>query len=138
MVKGIRIRMSLEKTSSDNKQVLIIDDSMLSRNMIKDILQPVGYKIHLATGGQDGIEKAFQIKPDCILLDLLMPEVSGFDVLQTLQSQLDNPIPVIVLTADIQDTSKKKCLEYGARYFLNKPPKQDILLETLDRLFNDK
>ncbi|MCB0334954.1 MAG: response regulator, partial [Bdellovibrionales bacterium] len=65
-----------------------------------------------------------------ILLDLLMPQMDGFGVLETLKAK-GNTVPVIVLTADIQETQKLRCLDLGASEFLNKPPKPNQILDAI-------
>ena len=97
-----------------------MDDSWLVRTLLKGVLEAGGYEVLLASSGREALDIACRIKPDCVLLDLLMPEMSGFEVLETMR---DNgpAIPVIVITADIQDASRNKCMEVGAFGFINKP-----------------
>jgi CheY-like chemotaxis protein len=67
---------------------------------MRNALKKEGYELLEAANGQDGLEMAFANSPDCIVLDLVMPEVSGMDVLQTLADQ-DLSIPVVVHNSDI-------------------------------------
>lgn len=101
-------------------KILIIDDSIFQRKNIKKILKPEGYEILEATNGTEGLEKIKNDSPDLVLLDILMPQVSGLSVLKKLESE-DIEVPVIVITADIQDSTKKECLELGARDVFYKP-----------------
>ena len=110
--------------------VLIVDDSSFQRRMIRSILAGDGHEIIEAGDGGAGIEMAAAHTPDCMLLDLLMPNVSGLEALETLHNQ-GAAIPVIVLTSDIQDSVRQQCLDLGARAFLNKPPKAEELLGTI-------
>ena len=71
-------------------------------------------EISEAVNGLEGIKKIRENTPDLIFLDLLMPELDGFEVLERLKKS-DLKIPVIVLTADIQETSKKRCFDLGAK-----------------------
>ena len=73
--------------------------------------------------------------PDCIILDLLMPELDGFGVLEALK-QKGSKIPVIVLSADIQDSVREQCLGLGAAMMLQKPAKAPKILEALDQVLN--
>ena len=113
-------------------EILIIDDSWLTRYSLANMLKPSGYNITEAVNGKDGIEKIIKFKPDCILLDLLMPEIDGFGVLQALNEK-NIKCPVIVITADIQETSRKKCLQLGVFDFANKPPKDNELIELVTK-----
>ncbi len=110
--------------------VLLIDDSPFARQMIAKILTAQGNEVLEAMNGQEGIEKAEQYRPDCIVLDLLMPEVSGFGVLRALKEK-DLMIPTIVLSADIQETTQAECLKLGAVAFLEKPLEEGKLLEAV-------
>lgn len=101
-------------------KILIIDDSIFQRKNIKKILKPEGYKILEASNGTEGLEKIRNDSPDLVLLDILMPQVSGLSVLKKLESE-DIEVPVIVITADIQDSTKRECLELGARDVFYKP-----------------
>lgn len=101
-------------------QILVIDDSIYQRGQIRRALEPEGHELLEATNGREGLEMVDTSRPDCILLDLIMPETSGLEVLQILHDQRSN-VPVIVLTADIQERTRQQCLELGATAFINKP-----------------
>jgi len=94
-------------------------------------------KIVEAGGGKEGLEMAEKHMPDCILLDLLMPEMDGFDVLEAL-GEKDLKIPVIVLTANIQKTAREKCLQLGAFAFTNKPTEEDELRSLVHKAIDSK
>ena len=113
-------------------KILIIDDSLFMRMQIKDILEKAGHQTMEASCGEEGLEAVGQA-PDAIILDLLMPGMSGEDVLAGLR-QRGVRIPVIVHTADIQDSTRQKCLELGAGAFLNKPPQAQELMAALKKL----
>ena len=101
--------------------ILMIEDSLLSRRTIAKILKNENYEILEAANGRQGIEMAMHYSPDCILLDLLMPDLDGRDVLQTLR-QRGLEMPVIVVTADIQHSARRQCLELGAFTVIAKLP----------------
>jgi twitching motility two-component system response regulator PilH len=102
------------------RKILVVDDLLFARMNICDMLKEAGYETLQARDGREGMEKVLSEKPDCILSDLLMPEMDGIDFLMTLRS-MGNVTPVIVLTADIQDTKRKRCLELGTAGFISKP-----------------
>ena len=112
--------------------ILIIDDSWLTRRGLGAILTAAGHEVFEAENGLEGIASIQEKKPDCVFLDLLMPEMDGLEVLGILK-ETNSTIPVIVLSADIQDTAREKCLALGAFDFINKPPRQDDILEILAR-----
>ena len=102
--------------------ILITDDTAFARRMVKKAIKEDDHKIIEASNGQECLEMVATNSPDCILLDLLMPELDGFGVLKELQKK-GSKIPVIVLSADIQDTTRTQCEELGAFMILQKPPK---------------
>lgn len=118
-------------------KVLIADDSFLARQLFIKVLKGKGYEVIEAINGKDAMEKILTQSPDCLLLDLLMPEMDGFAVLKALREE-NLSIPVIVVSADIQETSRAKCHELGAVGFLNKPIKDDGILTTIQKAIAPK
>lgn len=106
--------------------ILIIEDAALLRKMVQRILKPEGYTLWEAENGMQGLEMIRTHKPNCILLDLLMPEMEGRQVLKTMGTE-GLQVPTIVLTADIQESTRQECLELGALAVLNKLPKAEEL-----------
>ncbi len=104
--------------------ILVCDDSLFQRRILTSIVKKNGHTPLEATNGQECLEIAKINKPDLIFLDLLMPDYDGFSVLKDAGEQgLD--VPIIVITADIQDITRDDCLKPGARAFLNKPVDHD-------------
>jgi len=112
-------------------RILVTDDSNFLRRRTCAILKQAGHDIVEADNGNRCLEAIAEAAPDVLLLDLVMPEMDGFEVLKALHDA-DYHFPVIVLTADIQDTVQQECMALGAFGFLNKPPKQDEVLATLN------
>jgi CheY-like chemotaxis protein len=116
-------------------KILIIDDSLLARTMLNRILKELGHEVIMATNGSEGLDMAGVQKPDCILLDFLLPDMNANNVLLTLKERKID-IPVIVLTANIQSSIKKECMESGAVAVLNKPAKKEEVSEIIERSLN--
>jgi chemotaxis protein CheC len=111
-------------------KILIIDDSDYMRDFTKKILSEDGYTIIEAQSGDMGIEYAEKENPDCILLDLLMPNVDGYEVLRRLR-QLRSTIPIIICSSDLQDSARSHSFELGAFDFIDKPPNRQVLLQKI-------
>lgn len=90
------------RTPHPISRILIIDDSLLQRNTLSAIVRDKGHEVETANNGREAFEKIQANPPDCLLLDMLMPEVDGIQVLETLQSQ-GMRLRIIVLTADVQE-----------------------------------
>jgi two-component system chemotaxis response regulator CheY len=121
--------------SFNDLSMLITDDSIIARKKIKGLLKDTGFKITEAVNGNEALEILEIERFDIILLDLLMPELDGFDVLRRLKDK-NMKIPVIVISADIQEATRELCMELGASGFLNKPPSKDELLATIENVIN--
>jgi CheY-like chemotaxis protein len=112
------------------KKVLVVDDSWVARLGMKKILAPFGCEVFEANDGLQALSTVTAASPDLVFLDLLMPEVDGFEVLKRLKDQ-GRTVPVFVLSADIQTTTVTECLELGARGCLPKPPSREAVEEAL-------
>lgn len=111
-------------------RVLLVDDSMYQRNKLRKILEAAGYEVIEGSDGEEGLSIAASNKPDCMMLDLIMPKVGGMEVLQELHEK-HVTIPVIIHTSDIQEETKKECLTLGAIAFLNKPSRDEDVLAAI-------
>ncbi len=107
-------------------RVLVIDDNPVNCEVISEILSSYGYLVDVAQGGREGLSLIEQQRPDLILLDLMMPDVSGEDVLLHLKAQEQyKDIPVILLTARASQEDRIKGLNLGADDYLPKPIMSD-------------
>ncbi len=114
-------------------KILIVDDSFAARMYLANLLADSDYLLHFAGDGKEALNKIRVFQPNIMIIDLLMPEMDGTEVLRRLQS-IDNAPDTIVLSADIQEPTQKRCLELGARYFLAKPVNKEVLTEHIQRL----
>ena len=104
------------------KRILVIDDLPENVFLLQDRLEHEGYEVLTAYDGKSGIEKAITEIPDLILLDVMMPDINGFDVCKTLvNDSKTSAIPIILVTAktDVEDT--KEGLDAGAYGYIKKP-----------------
>lgn len=113
--------------------ILIVDDAAFSRRMLRKYLEAEGCNVLEAANGQQALEIVEQHQPDCILTDLLMPDVDGFQLLTILREQ-GRIIPIAIITADIQETSRQRGIELGAVTFINKPAKENEVRQTVRQL----
>jgi signal transduction histidine kinase/CheY-like chemotaxis protein len=87
-------------TSGRQQTVLVVDDEEANRDWLQGVLEPAGFAVIIAKGGKEAIELARSKLPDLVLLDLMMPEVTGFDVVEALRDKASTrAIPIMVLTA---------------------------------------
>ncbi|NSW90398.1 MAG: response regulator [Firmicutes bacterium] len=104
------------------KKILVIEDSELISNMIADILRAENYDVIIANSGEEGLLKVAQEKPDLVLLDVILPEMNGFEVCKILrEDEGNNLMPIIILTSQVNEDDKLKSLELGADDYIIKP-----------------
>jgi two-component system, chemotaxis family, chemotaxis protein CheY len=101
-------------------KLLLVDDSGLARRGMRAILEPAGFQIVEAEDGMTALERYFLEKPDVVILDLVMKGMYGLDVLTKLR-ELDPSAQVIVVSADVQQSSQELVEAAGAAGFINKP-----------------
>ena len=105
--------------SNPQKTILIIEDEAPIQNILKAFLEDAGYRVVLAGDGVDGIARFHECRPDLVLLDLLLPKVSGFAVCEILRQE--SAVPVIMLTALDDDGSQMKGFDVMTDDYITKP-----------------
>jgi len=113
--------------------LLIADDSMFQRFQAAKTASEVGFTVIEAKDGEECLTQARAHHPEVVLLDLNMPDPGGLVVMDILSKELPG-IRIVVLTADIQETTRQRCLKLGAVGFLNKPVDQTALSQVLREL----
>lgn len=109
--------------------ILVVDDTHVSRKLLSDFLTAKGYRVHPADGGESALALAEACPPDLILLDLMMPGMSGFEVLHRLKvRERTRDIPVIFLSATNETAQRIEGLQLGAVDFISKPFQAEELL----------
>lgn len=120
------------------KKVLIIEDNPEIADLVRDLLHKEGYETSVCQDAYQGITLTHRLKPDLMLLDLMLPAGGGFSVLEKAKlSTLTRDVPVVVLTASQDDEHKKKALSMGVTAFMQKPFESRDLLQTIRRVLGD-
>ena len=111
-------------------KILIVDDDLDTLNLIELILKIAGYTVVKANSGEECLRLAREQRPNLIILDIMMPSLSGLDVLKQLSKKYGRP-PVILFSAKNQITDVVEGMEAGAYKYLVKPASRDQLLKTV-------
>ncbi|HEX8279874.1 MAG TPA: response regulator [Chthoniobacterales bacterium] len=112
-----------ELTRHSRMKILVIDDEPANVALLEDLLLEAGCtRVHTLSDSRKALETCTAFEPDLILLDLMMPHVDGFTILEALRSlPTDVFLPVVILTADVNEETKRRALRAGATDFLLKP-----------------
>ena len=101
------------------KTILVVDDKKSLRDLVKKFLTKEGFRVVTADNGQNALYTARYEKPDLILLDIMMPEMDGYEFIRVYRKE--NDIPIILLTAKLEEMDKVMGLEIGADDYITKP-----------------
>ena len=115
--------------------ILIVDDSPTEVHVLTTILEGAGHKVYSANNGESGIEMAKELKPNLILMDVVMPGMNGFQATRQLtRAEETSHIPVIIVTTKDQETDRVWGLRQGAKDYLTKPIDEALLMEKVTEL----
>lgn len=116
-----------------NKTILLIEDDIALRENTAELLELSDYKVFTAPNGKIGIEKAIEIQPDVIVCDIMMPEIDGYGVLESLSSNdKTSHIPFIFLSAKTEHKEVRKGMNMGADDYLTKPFYEEELISAIE------
>lgn len=114
------------------KKVLVVDDSPTDTHLLTEMLKKHGISVVTATNGEEGIAKAKTEKPDLVLMDIVMPGMSGFEATRAISKNAEtSSIPVIICSTKGQETDKSWGLRQGAKDYIVKPITEKVLLEKI-------
>jgi DNA-binding response OmpR family regulator len=111
-------------------KVLVVDDDPAIRQLLSDVLELDGHEVHVAVDGADGVRAFANVRPDFVVLDVMMPHLDGFGVLHSIRIQEKSRVPVLLLTAAPDGAARGR--ESGASYYLAKPFTADEVLFLID------
>ena len=117
-------------------KILIVDDEEMMLMVTRRILSQK-YEVVCASSGEEGIALYGTEKPDMILSDLLMPQMSGFEMHKVLQEKYGKHIPIMFMTADESSEIEGRGFELGAEDFIRKPFHPDVLLKRVENILNN-
>ncbi|WP_053960482.1 response regulator [Sulfobacillus thermosulfidooxidans] len=115
--------------------VLIVDDAAFMRLRLKKLLTQQGYDVEEAANGQEAVEKYQAIHPDCVLMDITMPEMSGLDALKAIKD-MDSTAKVIMVSALGQQAMVIQAIQNGAKDFIVKPYEPERVLASLSKVLS--
>jgi len=120
-----------EEVSMEKKaHILVVDDEQYVLELIKSTLEPEGYTITTASDGRSALSWLREHRPDLVLLDIKMPDLNGYQVLEHIRKQSD--VPVIMLTGVLEPTAVQQSVGLGADDYIRKPFSPQVLLARIE------
>lgn len=117
-----------------SKRILVVDDSTSNILLVQNFLEEEGYDVISATDGNIAVKMITDLLPDLVILDLMMPELSGIEVLELIKTNKSTQnIPVIFLSANKDINVAKQIISRGAKAFITKPLDFDVILDELNK-----
>ena len=111
------------------KRILIVDDDEMVLIALDELLRPEGYEVHTLTSGSEALKRLDQNGYDLLVLDIIMPEMDGFELCKKIREKEDfRETPIVFLTAKSQEEDRAQGIEAGANLFLSKPISPEKLL----------
>jgi len=118
-------------------RVLVVEDSPTEVFTVKEILERQGFAVVTASDAEEGMRVARAMKPDLVLMDVVMPGMNGFQATRQLSRDPDTAkIPIVILTTKSQETDRVWGVRQGARGYLTKPIDERLLLETIRQVLS--
>jgi DNA-binding response OmpR family regulator len=120
-------------------KILLVEDTPDLAENIADILSMEGFNVTIANNGKQGLDLAMTTTPDLIISDVVMPQMSGFELVLKLRSdEKFKHLPIILLSAKYTKDDIEDGLKSGANMYLKKPCDTDFLIDCINKLFNEK
>lgn len=123
------------------KRVMVVDDNEDIRNLITLILKSESYEVLAVSSGAELMAEVKDFSPQLVLLDIMMPHMSGFEALEAIRSlpdALQNSIPVLMITAKSMETDLDRAIELGANSYIVKPFRAEALKEKVGSLLRQR
>lgn len=119
-------------------KILLIEDNLLNQKVVIFNLKKFNYDIKGVTNGRNALEEVKNTRYDLILMDIMLPEMNGFEITEEIRKYekekgIENPVPIIALTANTYDNDREKCFQAGMNEYLAKPFTSDQLIEMIHK-----
>ncbi len=119
--------------SGEPKKLLVVDDKEVNREVLVEVLRPLGFVIEQAENGAEALEKTRSFQPDLIITDIAMPVMDGYDFTREVRSLYSEKIPIIACSASVSSSDKDLAIAAGCNDFIPKPVEMEILFLILEK-----
>ncbi|MEY2355863.1 response regulator transcription factor [Lysinibacillus capsici] len=118
-------------------RILVVDDEEILRMLIRETLEDLEFDIDEAEDGEEALKKMMESSYDLMILDYMMPNLTGIEVIELLPSEIKMSMPILMLTAKSQESDRQKVFDLGADYFMSKPFSPIKLMNLVEDILND-
>ena len=120
------------------QKILIVEDNELNLKLFRDLLEAHGYETFETKDGQEALSIARNVRPDLILMDIQLPEISGLDITRRLKADSEvSHIPVIAVTAFAMKDDEEMILNAGCEAYMSKPISIPVFIRTVQKFLNE-
>ena len=120
-----------------DKRILLVDDSTTNNILLQNIFEDEGYTVDVAFNAKEAYKLIDKNRPDIILLDIMMPEIDGLKILETINSDTNtNSVPVIMVTARDDEETHQNAIKQGAVDYIRKPIDVEAIIEKVKAILN--
>jgi signal transduction histidine kinase len=133
----VRVLRTIIGYQGERRKILVVDDRWENRSVLVNLLEPIGFDMIEAKNGKEGLKTALRVQPDLIIVDLLMPDMNGWEMTrQARQNPKLKMVPIIASSASVFEQERQKSQEAGCNDFLPKPIQADNLFDQLKTHLN--
>ncbi len=118
-------------------RILVVDDEEILRMLIRETLEDLEFDIDEAEDGEEALKKLKESTYDLMILDYMMPNLTGIEVIELLPQEIKKSMPILMLTAKSQESDRQKVFDLGADYFMSKPFSPVKLMNLVEDILND-
>ncbi len=118
-------------------RILVVDDEEILRMLIRETLEDLEFDIDEAEDGEEALKKLKESTYDLMILDYMMPNLTGIEVIELLPQEIKKSMPILMLTAKSQESDRQKVFDLGADYFMSKPFSPIKLMNLVEDILND-
>jgi signal transduction histidine kinase len=133
-VEEPRVLISNKTYNWSNRHILVAEDEELNWQFVREMLRQTGATIHRARNGREVVSQTRKLRPDAILMDIKMPEMSGIDAARKIRG-FNDTVPIIVQTAFVMAEEKEESILAGCNHFVTKPLDRTTIMELIDSYF---
>ncbi|WP_347723516.1 response regulator transcription factor [Lysinibacillus capsici] len=118
-------------------RILVVDDEEILRMLIRETLEDLEFDIDEAEDGEEALKKMMESSYDLMILDYMMPNLTGIEVIELLPPEIKMSMPILMLTAKSQESDRQKVFDLGVDYFMSKPFSPIKLMNLVEDILND-